>query len=210
MLKNLIYKISAKSYFGVKSQKEFMTTGFGRLINLKAILKKHIDFADLGIVKTSDFASLNQRPRQIQELNEKHLATITLVDDGFRHSSSSDSLSTHTIGIVINKNANEYFYKTQPEILIIDSMGDSYPRAKNIHSELIDKFLSKQFPGSRFIVSKNIQQTPDSLTCLNWTLANLQVARKNLGRADLLNILPKKGQINSILNEQKRILENSK
>lgn len=200
--------LSGESFFGIKDPKEFMNLGFGRLIRLKAAMQKKLGFVDLGIIKTDDIHNLSQRTQKVAEFKDKKLATLTLIDDkAFKHSNDPDSLSTHTIGLVINQNPNEYYYKTQPEVIIMDSMGANYPKSKEIHKSLIDNFILKEIPNAKVIITQTPQQNDGSLTCLNWTLANLSAAKNNMGRADIINSLPKSNQLSSILEEQKRILE---
>lgn len=207
LINKVTNSISAESFFGVKDQQEFMKLGFGRLIKLKAAMQKKLDFVDLGITKTYEICNLRQKVQKISDFKNKRLATLTLIDDVYKHSNNPDSLNTHTIGLVVNQNPNEYFYKSQPEVLIMDSMGGNYPKSKEIHKSLIENFILKEIPNAKISITQTPQQFDGSLTCLNWTLANLKAAKENMGRADIINHLPKSNQLSSILEDQRKVLE---
>lgn len=172
--------------------------GFKNAITLKVGMMKKYRIADLGVVESNNFSTLCDK---IKEFKDKGLATLTIRDDAYKHSPSS-KMNTHTIGLAINKGTNQHFYQSKPEILILDSMGDNYPGAKNIHQALIRDFIEKMFPASRVTITHNPQQTSGSLTCLNWALANLKAVSENFGRANILTLLPKSDDLPRILEEQ--------
>lgn len=197
-------------FFGLKNQQAFDKFGMEHLIELKEKVQNKINFVELGLVNVDNISSLRQfvpfRTKNLSDFREKQLATLTLKGPEFKHSSDSNSMNTHTIGFVINKNPNEYFYKSPEQIIIMDSLGDSYVGAKKVHQALIDSFLRPEFPQAEIIITKTPQQTDDSVSCLNWTLANLEVAKANIGRVDIPNLLPKSSDFDSILERQKLLL----
>lgn len=200
-----IVESSAKKVFRLKTPEDLMNE-FEDLMKLKGSMMEKYNIADLGVVTDNSFSTLLSRPGLREEFKEKGLATLTISSPVFKHGTSS-GMTTHTIGLAINKNLNQHFYQTKPEILIMDSLGDNYPSARNMHQSLIREFIEPMFPGSRVTITSTQQQTDGSLTCLNWTLANLKTVRENLGRADILTLLHKSGDLPRILAEQGQFLQ---
>lgn len=205
---NSIAEYSAKKFFGLEKTGNLTEFGFENLVKLKSSMMEKFKIVDLGEVDDWNFSELLLNPtreKKIKEFREKGLATLNIKSSAY----NSDYANHHTIGLAINKPTNQYFYQTTPEILVIDSMGDNYPGARDIHQDLIWHVIEPMFPGSGITVSKTSQQTDGSLTCLNWTLANLKVVKENIGRADILNLLPKSNDLPKILEEQKQFLINN-
>lgn len=201
---------SAKKFFGLDKPEDLMKFGLENLLKLKESMKKKYNIVDLGVVTDRNFSTLLSRvgirPQQIAEFKEKKLATLTIRSNAFNHGTSS-GMDTHTIGLAINKNPNQYLYQENPEILLIDSLGNSYTRAREVHQSLIREFIAPAFPNSRITITQVPQQTDGSLTCLNWALANLKTVRENMGRADILTLLPKSSDLPKILEEQRQFLQ---
>lgn len=209
ILNKLYKKLHPELFFGLKNQKDFLDFGMIRLMGLKNLLQNELKFADLGSVEVDNISNLlsnsSCRPKNLSEFREKKLATLTLNGNEFRHGDNANSMNTHTIGLIINKNPNEYFYKSPEQIIIMDSLGDNNVTLKKVHQALIDDFISKAFPNASIVITKKPQQIDGSLSCLNWTLANLKIAKENMGRVDIINLLPKSSDLHSILNEQEKI-----
>lgn len=205
--------VTARKFFGLESATSLGIKELENLLGLKTLIQKEIGFADLGWIKDSKFSDLFSqlgiRPASLSEFKETGLATLTLMNPEFAHP-ATHGFNSHTIGLAVNKNPNQHFYPSEPEILILDSLGNSYPGAKKIHEALTRDFLKKLFPDSRVTITSNPQQTDGSITCLNWTLANLKTVRENMGRADILNLLPKSFDLQRILDEQQRLVQLSR
>lgn len=209
---NPIKEYSAEKFFGLEKADDLIAFGIENLIKLKCNMMEKYKIADLGVVIENDFSALLSKQalceKKLAKFKENGLATLTIMSPEFNHKSASE-MSTHTIGIVINKNINQHFYPTKPEILIMDSLGDNYAGAKKNHDLLIQQFLRPLFPDSKITIAQIPQQTNNSLSCLNWTLANLKVARENMGRTDILSLLPKSSDFPQILEEQKQFSQNN-
>lgn len=196
-------------FFGVKNQNYFLDFGVGNLISLGIAMQKKmncVDFGQLRIDSIPNFVSV-LNPNDLLEFRRNRLAKLTLTGDIFRHSSDPKSFNTHAIGLVINNNPNEYFYKSRPQILVLDSLGNKSTEMQHVHNKLTDDFIKKIFTDAEVIFNTEPQQTDNSLTCLNWTIANLEVAKENLGRTDIIEKLPKSSDIGSILEKQKIIVQ---
>lgn len=205
-----VAEINPRQIFGIDNPEEFSTFGMANLLQLKSLMLKTFGIADLGIIKDNKFYLLlsedGLRQTRLAEFKKKGLATLTLMNKEFAHN-PNDKMCTHTIGLVVNSPQNQYFYPSKPEILILDSLGSRYQGAQEIHNSLIEQFIRPLFPGSRVNILQKPQQVDGSLTCLNWTLANLQAVRENPGRADMLNILHKSEDLPKILETQRLFLQ---
>lgn len=204
---NIINQFTPEAFFGLKSIKGFTNSCLENSFILATAMQEKLKFTDLGVININSISNLcsdiGTRPQMLSEFKESGLAKLTLISDIFEN-----SLNTHTIGLVINQNPNEYFYKTPEQIIILDSLGEKNPEIKEIHSKLKNDFIKKAFPNAEIITSIEPQQVDGSLSCLNWTLANLEVAKNNLGKIDILNKLPKSTDIDSILEKQQIISQN--
>lgn len=209
-INKVFYNMAPESFFGLRNGRDFVEFGIMHLFELGEKMRQKFGFADLGTVNSLDFKILcsdhSIRHKNLLDFREKKLATLTVVSPMLEHCDNAD-VNTHTIGLVINKNPNKYFYCTPDQIIIMDSFGDTHPIIQRIHQDFINEFIKKAFPGFDIIITKNPQQTDGSLSCLNWTLANLKVAKENLGRSDIVNLLPKSSDLPSILREQMLFLQ---
>lgn len=205
-----ITEASARKFFGLEFSQNLIEMGLKNLIKLMNGMQRKLGFAHLGQVIDSNFSVLFSKegwaPKNLSEFKEKGLAVITLRNPEFAHPATQGH-NSHTIGLVINKPPNQYFYPAEPEIFILDSCGNNYPGAKEIHGALTRDFIKKLFPNSRVVVTPTAQQVDGSATCLNWTLANLQTVKENMGRADILNLLPKSSDLPRILEEQQQFVQ---
>lgn len=208
-----ITEIPARRFFGLEPSQNFMQMGLPNLMKLMEAMQKKLGFVKFAQVKDNNYSVLFSKegwaPKNLTEFKEKGLAVITLRNPEFAHT-ATQCYNTHTIGLAINKSHNQHFYPTEPEILILDSCGNSYPGAKEIHGALTRDFIKRLFPDSRVIVTPTPQQIDSSATCLNWTLANLQTVKENMGRADILNLLPKSSDLPRILEEQQQFVQNQR
>lgn len=157
-INKIFFDKSPVMFFGLKNREDFLEFGITHLTQLKDALQKKLDFANLGIVDADNIASLrSDSGRNLQnllEFREKQLATLTLDSPEFHYKNSSDDeVNTHTIGLVLNKNQYEYYYKCPEQIIIMDSLGNNYPGAKKIHQLLINNFLRKEFPNSNIVIT---------------------------------------------------------
>lgn len=209
-INNVLRNMPPIDFFGLKTGDDLYKFGMERLGLLHLLMQQKYNFAGLGVVFADKISNLRaddlSRPQNLADFKNKKLAWLTINGEEFRDSNLSYELGSHTIGLVINENPNQYFYKTNPQIIIMDSFGNELPFIKKVHQVLIDDFISKEFPGSEIIINTEPQQTENTLSCFNWAMANLKIARENYGRTDLINLLPKSSDYNKILEEQKQLL----
>ena len=210
-LNSLMNNLKPDDFFGIKSSEKMQDFGMENLIYLIAGMKQKINFADLGHVNINNFSELLSRNKeQLEEFKKTKLAKLTLTGDIFKHSNGDKSLNTHTIGLVINQSPNTYFYKSRPQVIILDSLGNKKKELKTIHEKLINEFIKKEFPEAEVLINTKPQQNDRSLSCLNWTLENLNVANKNLGKTNIIELLPQSKDIDKILEKQKIISQNGR
>lgn len=207
----VVKELAPDAFFGIRKVKDFIEFGAINLSNLGLAMQEKLKFTDLGLVKMDSsfnlLSDIGKRP-QMAEFKQNKLAKLTLSGDIFKHSTEARSLNSHTIGLVINKNPNEHFYSSRPQIIILDSLGNKTKEMQEVHNKVINDFIKKEFPDAEVIINSEPQQMDNSLSCLNWTLANLEVAKENLGRTDILPKLPKSGDMDAILAKQKIISQN--
>lgn len=210
-----ISKVPARRFFGLELEhpQDFMKMGLPNLMKLTEAMKRKLGFVKFAQVIDNNYSVLFSKegwaPKNLTEFKEKGLAVITLRNPEFAHA-ATQGYNTHTIGLAINKPPNQHFYPAEPEIFILDSLGNKYPGAEKIHGALTRDFIKRLFPNSRVIVTPTGQQVDGSTTCLNWTLANLQTVKENMGRTDILNLLPKSSDLPRILEEQQQFVQNQR
>lgn len=203
-----INKIVQSSFFGIENSANFRQFGLDNLKWLKMAMKEKLKIIELGFVDIDSTKDLGLEHsyvlENLKQFKEHHnFATLTLEGELFKHGENSSD-ATHTIGLIINQNRNQHIfnYGAAKPIILIDSLGEETKELKNIHNRIIKELINKVFPDSEIITNKEPQQIDKSLSCLNWTFANLETANEYFGRTDILSKLPKSNDFESILKKQ--------
>ncbi len=204
-----ITEVPAKRFFGLEPSQNLVEMGLDNLMKLMTAMQEKLGIVHLGTVEDSNFSFLfpnnSYGKAKLAEFKEKGLAVITLQSPEFAHP-STQGFRTHTIGLAIQKFSGKSFYCASESIVILDSLGDKYPGAQKIHGALL-RYIQPLFPHSDKIITKVPQQIDGSVSCLNWTLANLQTVRNYPGRIDILSLLPKSSDLPKILQEQQQLVQ---
>lgn len=206
-INQLVNRVTPEAFFGVKNAVDMQNYGNLNVYLLFKIMQEKFKIANLSNVNFDSFSDpfLNFA---LKTLKEHNLAKLTLENNRFRELNKVGRLDTHTIGLVVNKNPNMYFYNEPPQVLILDSLGEKSEFMKDIHKKLENDFIKKIFPNAEVITNVEPQQIDGSQSCFNWTMANLKVASENLGRTDILCKLPKSHEIETILAQQQLMCKN--
>lgn len=184
---------SAKEFFGissletlVKKQKEWSL--------LRKIKQKDLKFELLGNQSVNALDSFVKSTPFSKFLHESKCGIITLRDPAFMF---NDKPWKHTVALVTDNHKNLY---------VLDSLGDESDNLKAFHHR-IKTVLKDDF--ADIIFNKKPQQTEKELSCLHWSINNIEQAQKqNLFSTkieDVDRILNTPDKFDKIINDQMQL-----